>query len=512
MSTSDLTQDKEDFASCSDGASDASAQFKNIFQTTFLFSFVKVFQIVLGVVRNKIVALLLGAEGVGVIGLFNSTLAFIQTGTSLGVHQSAVRDVSEANGQKDEERFSRIISLTNKLVLWTGTFGLVATVLLSPLLSVWTFGNYDYTLAYVLLASVVAMQTYSNGQLAILTGMRRLRALAKASMIGSVVGLITSVPLYFVLGQRGIVPSLILAALSALIVSTSFVRKIDYRRIKFSFHEFVGESSTMVKMGVSLMLVSFSIAFFNLVVSAYIRSHGSLEIVGYYNAGTTIISSYFGIVITAMTTDYYPRISAVNADNKKLMEEVNRQSAVGLVMCLPLVTLFVFCSPLIVQILYSKDFLNTIYFTDWAIFGTIITVCSNSMGMILLAKQASRIFVTTVLLQRFAMIFVYLFLYRSFGLSGLGIAYMAMGALHFAVVSVVMYTFYGITFSRKTLQLLAIVIVAMLLSIFARHLPLLYWRLASGALLIALACAYSYWFMKKEMGLDLLRILRRKLK
>ena len=148
-----------------------------------------------------------------------------------------------------------------------------------------------------------------------------------------------------------------------------------------------------------------------------------------------------------------------------------------------------------------KDFLNTIYFTDWAIFGTIITVCSNSMGMILLAKQASRIFVTTVLLQRFAMIFVYLFLYRSSGLSGLGIAYMAMGALHFAVVSVVMYTFYGITFSRKTLQLLAIVIVAMLLSIFARHLPLLYWRLASGARLIALACAYSYWFMKKRWGL-----------
>ena len=219
----------------------------------------KVFQIVLGVVRNKIVALLLGAEGVGVIGLFNSTLAFIQTGTSLGVHQSAVRDVSEANGQKDEERFSRIISLTNKLVLWTGTFGLVATVLLSPLLSVWTFGNYDYTLAYVLLASVVAMQTYSNGQLAILTGMRRLRA-GKASMIGSVVGLITSV-LSICFGTTRNRAVLILAALSALIVSTSFVRKIDYRRIKFSFHEFVGESSTMVKMGVSLMLVSFSIAF-----------------------------------------------------------------------------------------------------------------------------------------------------------------------------------------------------------------------------------------------------------
>ena len=68
----------------------------NIFKTTFLFGFVQIFRAVIAIVKNKLVAILIGPEGMGLLGIFNSTVQMIQTGAGLGINQSAVRDVAEA--------------------------------------------------------------------------------------------------------------------------------------------------------------------------------------------------------------------------------------------------------------------------------------------------------------------------------------------------------------------------------------------------------------------------------
>ncbi|MEI3421301.1 MAG: hypothetical protein V8R91_09785 [Butyricimonas faecihominis] len=83
---------------------------------------------------------------------------------------------------------------------------------------------------------------FSDGQLAILTGMRKLRQLAKASMIGSVVGLLSAVPFYYFFGKNGIVPSLLVTAFSSLFFSSYFVWKIKYDKIKLSIKELYVEA------------------------------------------------------------------------------------------------------------------------------------------------------------------------------------------------------------------------------------------------------------------------------
>ena len=384
------------------------SSYKEIYKTTFLFSFVRIFQIFIGIVKNKVLAVLLGAEGVGIIGILSNAISLLQTGAGLGIAQSAVRDVSEANGPDNKTRFSRIISLTNRVILFTCLLGCLVTIVLAPVLSKWTFGDNSYTIAYLWLASVVGLTILSEGQFAILKGMRQLRALAKASMIGSIVGLVTSVPLYYFFGKSGIVPSLIISAISAVFFSNYFVGKIKYEKTNLSLNEIYHEASPMVKMGVALMFVDFLYLLFDLIMSSYMRSHGGIEIVGFYRAGTTIVSSYFGIVLTAMTTDYYPRISAVHLDNTKLEEELNRQSEVGLILIFPIAVLFVFLSPFIIQILYSKEFIQSILYTDYAILATILVVCSNNMGMILLAKQAAKIFTVYSLAHRLLFLPIYI--------------------------------------------------------------------------------------------------------
>ena len=126
--------------------------YKRAAKTTFLFSGVKVITIIVGLVRNKIAAILLGPIGVGINSVFQTYLHFVQTGAGLGLSQSAVRDVSEAFEKDDIIRFSRIISLTNKLVLFTGLLGVFVTIVSSPFFSQLGFGDRSYTLSFVLLS------------------------------------------------------------------------------------------------------------------------------------------------------------------------------------------------------------------------------------------------------------------------------------------------------------------------------------------------------------------------
>lgn len=483
-----------------------------IFKSTFLFSFVQVIRILVGVIKNKIVATLLGAEGMGTMSIFQSSMNFIKTGAGLGISQSAVKDISEANASGEKVKIYRTISIVLRVVMLTSLLGAVITVTMSPLLSKWGFGDSKYTLSFVLLGIAVFFEVFVENQLAILKGMRQLQSLAKASICGSVVGLVTGVPLYYILGVKGIVPSFIVTAFTIFLVTRYFVNKVKYEKVSIPLRQVLKESSPMVKMGVSLMLVTLIGTLFALIIAAYLRSHGGLSIVGYYNAGDVIVSSYIGVIITAMSTDYYPRISAVNSDNKKLTEEVNAQSEVGLLIAFPLVVIFVFFSPLFINILYTSEFQASINYTDFAIIGSVIVICSNCMGMILLAKQASSIFLVSVIGQRIICLAAFILLYSAFGLRGLGYAYIFLGVLHIVLMSIIMKTKYNIQFNKRVIVQLLLVISVILLSRYVRGIEIIYWRYSIGVTLILLTIIYSYYYMKKYMGIDIIKSFNSRLK
>lgn len=265
-------------------------------------------------------------------------------------------------------------------------------------------------------------------------------------------------------------------------------------------------------MGCSLMFVSFISLFFDLAVASYISYAGGLADVGFYQAGVTIISSYFGIIITAMTTDYYPRISAVSMDNAKLQTEMNRQSEVGLIMVFPLVIIFIFLSSFFIQLLYDSSFEQSNNYTNYALLGTIMIIVSNSMGMILLAKRASKIFLWSVIIQRIVLIVVYISLYRLWGLMGLGIAYIFTGLLHLSMMSVILKKFYNISLDIRILLLLSLILSVALVMIFVRTIDSSIIKYLLGGIGMIFSIAYSLRYMRVKLDINLTTIIRRKLK
>lgn len=489
--------------------SDKNSSYGNIFKTTFLFGFVQVARLLVGVIKNKIVAVLLGPDGIGIISIYTNIINTIKTGASLGINQSAVKDVSEAVGKGDVDYISKIISVTNRVVIWTSCFGLIITLLLSKHLSNWGFSDNLHTYSFCLLSVSVAFEIFTDNQLAILKGMRHLKELAKATLFGAIVSLVTGVPFILILGETGIVPSIIISSMSTAVIAVLFIKKIKYDRIRISVSETIINALPMIRMGIVLMLSNFLSYFFNFIVLGYIQKSGGLADVGYYNAGCVLVVSYFSMVTTALNTDYYPRIASRSSDNMFLADELYKQSKVGILLMFPLVVLFTLLSPLLIRILYSRSFEVVLLYTDIAIFGTLISVISNCLGYIFIVKQDSKLYLGISIIFNVLYIPIFILLYKYLGLVGLGLAYLlnVMGQL--LVYWFCSWKKYKISIDFGLLMQFFAICLIVILTIFIRRLvsP---WNYFLGLLISGLVVYYTVKKIGAILGDNVFNILMKK--
>ena len=72
--------------------------------------------ILIGIIRSKFVAVLLGPLGMGVMGLLNSTLSVLTAATNFGLGTSAVRDIADADNSGNSDKVTETISIFRRLV------------------------------------------------------------------------------------------------------------------------------------------------------------------------------------------------------------------------------------------------------------------------------------------------------------------------------------------------------------------------------------------------------------
>lgn len=137
--------------------------YRQIMKATSLFGGVQFFQILISVVRSKFVAILLGPTGMGIVGLLTSATALVGGLTNLGLGTSAVKNISEARTTGNEDRISNVIFVLRRLVWMTGLLGVLVTLFFSSWLSEVTFGNRDYTLAFVWISVTLLFNQLSSG-------------------------------------------------------------------------------------------------------------------------------------------------------------------------------------------------------------------------------------------------------------------------------------------------------------------------------------------------------------
>jgi O-antigen/teichoic acid export membrane protein len=335
------------------------------------------------------------------------------------------------------------------------------------------------------------LQAISKGQSAVLQGTRRLKAMAKASVIGSALGLITSVPLYYWFGLKGIIPALIVTAVTGLLLSWYFSRKVVIEKVKLTPGETFNSGLKMAKLGVSMTIAGFVASLSAYILNAFISNHGGVEQVGLYNAGWGVVGQYTAIIFSAMATDYFPRLTAVQTDNKQVRELVNQQVDASLLIMVPLLILLIVMMPVVVRILYTPAFLPVVMFATLTILGIPFKAISWAMGYVYLAKGNGRLFMIMEIISGFVILALNLLFYYYFGLNGLGISFILTYILGVLFSFFVLRWKYEFSFPKKFLGGFSVLYSFVLLSFLAVLLKDDVLRYIGGTIIFALSGVYS---------------------
>ena len=235
-----------------------------------MFGGVQVVSNICSVVLNKLVAVWIGPAGMGLFSIFNSAIDMLRSGTSLGLRTSAVRDIAMAHGSGDTKALNRTVAVVRRWAWFISIFGAVSTMALAPALSLWSFGSTDHLWDFVLLACVLLFNGFANSELAILQGLEKLKRLANASLLGTVMGLVLSIPLFYWLRIDSILISLIVYHASLLVAALIYRHK-GSAKVTVSNKEALREGSAFVQLGLLMTLSEFITMLFNYIFSAYLN-------------------------------------------------------------------------------------------------------------------------------------------------------------------------------------------------------------------------------------------------
>lgn len=419
-----------------------------------IFGGVQGLSILVGLVRNKVVAYFLGPDGMGLISLFNSTINFISQSTNLGISFSAVKHVSELFDSGDEERIQHFVKVVRAWSLLTALIGMLVCVAAGPLMN-HTFSWGDHTLHFVLLAPAVGLMAVTGGETAILKGCRRLRALALIQVINVFVALILAVAVFSTFGQAGIVPVIVLMAFVMMLTTIWYSYKLFPLRLRGS-HGILGEGFGMVRLGVAFVVAGILGSGAEILIRAYLNRTGDLGAVGFYNAGLMIAVTYSGMVFSAMETDYFPRLSAVGNDRRQMCDMVNRQIEVSLLIASPLLALLIVLMPIVIPLLFTNAFLPVIAMAQVAVLSMYFKAISLPIAYLQLAKANSMGYLLLEGLFDVLMVLFVMVGYHYWGLIGTGVALSLSYFANVLMVYAYAHVKYGYRISLPVIQLIAI--------------------------------------------------------
>lgn len=473
--------------------------YSHILKYTSIFGGVQGLVILIGMVRNKLIALLLGPQGMGLMALFNSTVRLISDTTGLGLGMSAVRELSRLYDEEHHEELKSRIELIRSWSLITACLGFVLCVVLSPLINHYTFSWGNHTLHFMLLAPIIALTALSAGELSILKATRKLRRLAEISIYGVLCALATSVPLYYIFGESAIVPSLIIIALSQFIITITYSFHYYPYRVHFDSDTF-SEAKPMLRLGISFLGAGIMGSGSDFIVRSFLNYEGSLDDVGLYNAGYMITMTYAGVIFSAMETDYFPRLSSVNNNVEERNLLVNRQLEVSLLLISPLLILLMSTLPIALPLLYSDAFLAVLPMVKVAIFAMFMRSLELPVAYITLSRGDSKAFF--LLETTYYLLFIMMFWlgYKYAYLFGVGLGLVVTGLLFNIILYAFAYQKYSFCISKRMLLYLAIQLSLAVLVYFvsSNSNTLLSWSI-QGASIVTSSC-FSFYILRNSIS------------
>ena len=456
----------------------------------------------IGMVRIKFVAILIGPAGVGLVEIYNATLKVVGTIAGLGLQSSAVRDIAEAAGSDDKDHIGRTVLTLRRMCWLTGGIGSLAVALASRPLSQITFGNPNYAFEISVVGLTIFFANVQGGQMALIQGMRKVADLARLKIYGVISGSVVSVAIYTWLGMKGIVPAIVVLGGIQLIISWWFARKIAVPQVSMNWGESFKVAGGMIRLGLAFMWSALLTGCVAYATRILITQKLSMATVGIFSAAYALSGLIVNFILSAMAADYYPSLTAVNKDHSKMRTLVNRQTEVGILLALPGLLGTLALAPWAIKIFYTAEFAQASDLLQWFSLGCLGRVISWPLGFIILAKGASRLLVMAETITNVLHVGLIIVFLHFMGIEGVAIAFWLLYIFHIFLMLIISRKLINFSWSSAVLKLFGIMIPLVTITFAAgRLLPELPATIA-GLVITAGVSAFSLHGLSQRLGPD----------
>ena len=372
------------------------ASYRRILKSSSIIGGASVLNILIGLVRTKVIAVLLGPSGVGLVSLYTGLMTTATAVATMGIGIIGTRQIAEAFGKDDE----RALAVVRRAMFWgallLASSGSLVVWSLREVLAVKVLGDAVHATIVGWLALGVAFSVAGASQGALIQGMRRISDMARLSVYGSVLNTVLGMAFLWRWGQAGLVAYVLIGPLVNLLLGHWYVSRLP--QVAFgpiTMQELARQWNTLLRLGVPFMGAGLLSALVQLWIRVAVGNTLGVESLGHFQAASTISMQYIGFVLGAMGADYYPRLTGVIHDHKTATRLVNEQTEIALLLSAPVFIAMVGLTPWVIHLLYSPAFAPAVEVLRWQILGDVLKVVSWPLGYAIVAAGDGKTFLWT---------------------------------------------------------------------------------------------------------------------
>lgn len=431
------------------------SDFRGLLNSMIIIGSAQAVSILISILRVKVLAVLLGPMGIGLLSIYNSLQGVVSTAAGLGMASSGVREIASVKGERDA--LSRIRTVLISAHLVQGGVALMAVWLLRERISELLFGDRSYSIEVGLVGLAALLGLMGTAHTAILQGMRKIAACGYVTVLSAFIGTIVGLAAVAIYGHAGLIWFVVVQPLAMGLIAWYFTRKFDQGiEPSLTALQIWQIWKPIAKIGAVFMIAGLVTTSTLLIVRGKITQELGIESAGYFAAAWGISVTYVGFLLTAMGTDYYPRLTEVINDRQRSIVLMNGQIQLALAIGGPILILLIGLAPWVIQALYSEEFLPAVEILQWQVLGNIFKLASWPLGISFIAAARSKTFLVTQI--NFNVIFLIVLWpgITKFGLNIAGPAFLFAYLLHFFLLNILARSMGKFRWESLSLYLLAL--------------------------------------------------------
>ncbi len=409
--------------------------YRQILRSSSIIGGASVINILVGLLRMKVAAVLLGPAGIGLIGLLQSLMATASAVSAMGVGMVGTRQIAEASGRDD----TASVTAARRALFW-GTLALAMTGAIvfwsfRDALAMWLLADGEFASAIGWLSVGVALTVASGSQGALLNGLRCIGDIARVSVMSALLSTALGMAALWLWGDRGVLAFVLATPLASFLFGHWYVAKLPkVQGPATPLPQLMAQWRTLVRLGAPFMVSGLVVTFGQLAVRTLVQRELGANALGHFQAAWMISMTYIGFVLGAMATDYYPRLTASIHDHATTNRLVNEQTEVALLLAAPVLMAMLGLAPWIIELLYSSQFVEAASVLRWQVLGDVLKVASWPLGFILLASGDGRTFMLTESLAMTVFVGLTWLVLPLLGIEAAGVAFVGMYGVLLPVV------------------------------------------------------------------------------